>query len=331
MLQTDFEHQCTATFKILNEEKATPVMKQALKDLPRLAALVSHETGWPITGEIKINLAEPHVLKNDMRTNFINTHYSEVGLKKISTSYNKKDFMEKLLGLKNKILAGYVRHNTNVIHLLNSNKHYFNPTTQRGIITHELTHIAQDQNTSLVKQRTVAAKSIALAQLKGIDDKKVAKLESSSEKLSMITEGQATYVENKVRQVWTKGLDTEIITNPTHNSKQHTPLGLHSFNIKQSMRKLYFGYEHRRNLDPYMDGCTLYRDTLNNSHETLQELLNSDYLADVQPIIIEIKAKPVKSTLFRDLYFYPATIADFVGKALAQLAITKANEIKRHL
>ena len=56
MAYTHFQHQCTANFKIHDYSRATPALKIALKDLPRLAALASHETGFPIKGTIDIRI-----------------------------------------------------------------------------------------------------------------------------------------------------------------------------------------------------------------------------------------------------------------------------------
>ena len=196
---TNFEHQCTANFKIHNYSRANPALQEALKDLPRLAALASHETGWKIEGTINIRILNSKNLR-DTQAQYVHKNY----ISNLNTHVQKHVDTSQFIC---RLLYGKKNHHRTAGTTLNANNVLINAEpiltedvelAAKRTILHELVHIAQYQNTDTGTQNAAINKAKRhVISTQGLRSKSLNAICTASNKLAQIHEGHARYIENK--------------------------------------------------------------------------------------------------------------------------------------
>ncbi|MBK84448.1 MAG: hypothetical protein CMD81_11515 [Gammaproteobacteria bacterium] len=258
MTYTHFQHQCTANFKIHNYSRANPALKEALKDLPRLAALASHETGWKIEGTVNVRVMTNAQMHAPSRKD------SAIFFSKLNTSTQKHENSSKLL---NRILYGKPMHikygqaiSQNEI-LINS-EHTYLRDPEKGLkatLLHEFVHIAQLQNTPIKTKLDEALKSnLTLKAAEGIKSDAYKATSSAVGGIKYAQEGQATYIQNKALEEG-KIESSEAFINSHTASDKHTSL--------KSKIRSYASYYNSSQYNPYTLGEQEIKKTLEKHSE----------------------------------------------------------------
>ena len=246
-----FPHQCTAHFKIHNYSRATPALQEALKDLPRLAALASHETGLPITGEVDIRIMTHNSAKHSMRSKYLKSFVPLIGAKNTQRMINHEEKFNKLIYGKGVTVAGTTNPVKKELSLINTSGHHDPELHLKETIFHEMVHIAQ-QSTTLTHQYQRIAHASTKAAYVSLNRKDARKLNAKANFLRKIIEGQANYLTKKVINEEKITSSLEFI-NSDRQPKKPT--------ILNTMR-YYYAYEAAKKEDPYIEGALMYEDAL---------------------------------------------------------------------
>lgn len=305
MTLPQFPHQCTAHFKIHNYSRATPALQKALEDLPRLAALASHETGLPITGEVDIRIMTHKSAKKTMRSETMKSFTPLIGAKNAQRKVSNQEMFNTLVYGKAATYAGTTNPVKKEISLINTSAHRDPELRFKEVIFHEMVHIAQ-QSTALSNQYHKIAHASTKAAYVSLNRKDARKLYKKANFLSKIAEGQANYLTKKVMNEGKITSSPEFINSDRQPQKQ---------TILNKMR-YYYAYEAAKKEDPYIEGALMYKDALmkdvqNNTTDNVQGLLNTNHLEDIAHILKKIDDKPVKNRNIQHFLFLPLLARHF--------------------
>lgn len=193
--------QSTITFTIKNEEKASPAMKEALKDLPRLAAMVAHDTGWDLSGHSVISV-KPKADSFKYLTGKRRVCDKDIlsRTEKIAISLERK-MTNRLAGFSKKTipLKGFKDLYSNNIMIFHHDDIPDVELDYKKTLYHELVHVAQDQAKSLlnIPANNNANAITHIRPIKKEDKALLKSFEDLENQRLEIIEGHAQYLQDK--------------------------------------------------------------------------------------------------------------------------------------
>ena len=278
--------QSTITFTIKNEEKASPAMKEALKDLPRLAAMVAHDTGWDLSGHSVVNVkpkADSFKYVTGKRKVFDQDILSRV--EKLALSIEKQ-MTNRLAGFSKKKMptAGFKDLYSNDIMIFHCNEIEDVELEYKKTLYHELVHVAQDQNKSLLNI-PANNNANAITHIRPIKKEDKALLKSFEELENQrleVVEGHAQYLQDKATD------EGRITSSGLHNIECIQPKRNPNF-INRIQR--YYRAQADRNA-PYSNGKAIFENAENQ--QEIDSILNRDFKGETEALAQHINSKYAK-------------------------------------
>jgi len=313
MAFTNFQHQCTANFKIHDYSRATPALKEALKDLPRLAALASHETGFPIKGTIDIRIFHPEDMRKERKRNL-----NQILSKNLTPSDNKfvkrSELIRRLLLGANKGFYAYGETKDKNTLLLNTTPKN-TPDIElefKKTIFHEFVHIGQLQNTSCSQhQENVVSAAIRSRARHAHNHPATEKLHQTGGTIKCYIEGHARYYENKVLYEGKLGSSGQYTTRPM----QQVP----KLRLVDQIRDKFHLYQEQFG-DFYSIGELEIKKIINENSDkapkaVLLDKLNTDFSSGVQAEIDHSNMEPRGKNHIAHTLHYLDIVTSFIRDA----------------
>ncbi len=150
-------------FTLHNKEQASPALKEALDDLPRLAALASKDTGWPIKGILPVRVVNSSEVSKFLNQDALERIISVVKESEIDTVKSKLSPTIFTRIFSSLLMGAYLPGSKQVIVANRDRNKKLTADYYKSCLYHELIHVAQDQNhPELFKHMTEILKEVAL-------------------------------------------------------------------------------------------------------------------------------------------------------------------------